>query len=111
MIVGQGGYQRAMHSFPVGSASVAHRLSFFPGGRMTEEAFRPSQMAVGISAGHALAPFIAVHWYEALGASGTAGSLSSVPKVASVTDGTITPKALRWLIKRCVAAGHVDKLA
>lgn len=77
---------------------------------MTEEAFRAAQMAVGKSVEHALAPFIAAHWDEALGASGTAGSLSGVLKAAGVTDGTITPKALRWLIKHCVAAGHVDKL-
>ena len=31
-------------------------------------------------------------------------------KATGVTDGAITPKGLRWLIKRCVAAGHVDKL-
>jgi len=108
MIVGQGGAQRVMQSFPVGSASVAHR--FFPGGRMTEDAFRAAQLVIGESVCHALAPFAAAHWDEALGASGTAGSLSRVLKAAGVTDGTITPKALRWLISRCVAAGHVDNL-
>ncbi|WP_457393593.1 Ppx/GppA phosphatase family protein [Roseateles sp. P5_E1] len=108
MIVGQGGAQRVTQSFPVGSASVAHR--FFPGGRMTEDAFRAAQLVIGESVCQALAPFAAVHWDEALGASGTARSLSCVLKATGVTDGAITPKALRWLIKRCVAAGHVDKL-
>lgn len=108
MIVGQGGTQRVTRSFPVGSASVADR--FFPGGRMTEDAFHAAQRVIGDAVCQALAPFAAAHWDEALGASGTAGSLSSVLKATGVTDGTITPKGLRWLIKRCVAAGHVDKL-
>ncbi|PTT92912.1 hypothetical protein DBR42_01095 [Pelomonas sp. HMWF004] len=108
MIVGQGGAQRVTQSFPIGSASVAHR--FFPGGLMTEDAFRAAQLAIGESVCQALAPFAADHWDEALGASGTAGSLSSVLKATGVTDGTITQKGLRWLIKRCIAAGHVDKL-
>ena len=77
---------------------------------MTAEAFRAAQRAISASVSHALAPFVGGHWDEALGASGTAGSVSCIFKAAGVTDGTITPKALRWLIKRCVAAGHIDKL-
>jgi len=108
MIVGRGCAQHVMQSFAVGSASIAQR--FFPGGRMTEDAFRAAQLAIGETVCQALVPFAAAHWDEAFGASGTAGSLSSMLKATGVTGGAITPKGLRWLIKRCVAAGHVDRL-
>ena len=33
-----------------------------------------------------------------------------VLRACKVSDGTITPAGLRWLIERCLEAGHVDRL-
>ena len=50
------------------------------------------------------------HWHEALGSSGTVGAVSQLLAASGVTDGRITPDGLRWLIERCLHAGHVDRL-
>jgi exopolyphosphatase/guanosine-5'-triphosphate,3'-diphosphate pyrophosphatase len=36
--------------------------------------------------------------------------VADVLRASRVTDGSITPDGLRWLIERCIAAGHVDQL-
>lgn len=108
MILGAGPQPSVAESFAVGSVSLSTR--FFADGRYTEEGFRQAQIAAGAELEEALAPFAPAHWDEALGASGTAGAVSDVLMDCGVTDGRITPQALRWLIEQCLRAGHADKL-
>jgi len=108
LILGAGPTPSVAESFAVGSVSLSAR--FFADGRYTEEGFRQAQIAAGAELEEALAPFAPTHWDEALGASGTAGAVSDVLMDCGVTDGHITPEALRWLIEQCLRAGHADKL-
>ncbi len=109
MILGQGRKPVRAESFQVGSVSLS--LKYFGEGRFTEEAFRQAQVAAGAELEEALEPFAAVHWQEALGSSGTVGAVSQLLGASGVTDGRITPDALRWLMEQCLRAGKVEKLA
>jgi exopolyphosphatase/guanosine-5'-triphosphate,3'-diphosphate pyrophosphatase len=108
MILGRGRTPLVAESFAVGSVSLSMR--YFGDGRLTEDAFRAAQVAAGAELEEALEPFAARHWRHALGSSGTAGAVSQLLAASGVTDGEITPAALRWCITRCVEAGHIDKL-
>ena len=109
MILGKGNKPLRAESFQVGSVSLS--LKYFGEGRFTEGAFRRAQVAAGAELEEALEPFAAVHWQEALGSSGTVGAVSQLLAAGGVTDGRITPDALRWLMEQCLRAGRVDKLA
>ena len=109
MILGRGHASQQAESFRVGSVSLSMR--YFPEGRFTAEAFRAAQVAAGAELEEALAQFTPSRWDEALGSSGTAGAVSEVLQACGITDGRITPDALRWMIRQCIAAGSVDKLA
>jgi len=108
LILGQGCRPLAAESFGVGCVSLSMR--HFADGRLTAEAFRAAQVEAGAELEEALQPFARERWREALGSSGTAGAVSQVLAAAGVSDGSITPQALRWCIERCIEAGHVDRL-
>jgi exopolyphosphatase/guanosine-5'-triphosphate,3'-diphosphate pyrophosphatase len=108
MILGQGRTPGDAESFQIGSVSLSMR--HFPEGRLTESGFRAAQVAAGAEVEEALAQFAPAHWDTALGSSGTAGAVSDVLKANGITDGTLTPAGLRWLIQACIAAGSVERL-
>ena len=108
MILGRSGKALVAESFAVGCVSLSMR--FFPDGQITREGFRAAQVAAGAELEEALQAFAPDRWVQALGSSGTAGAVSQVLQAAGVTDGQITPDGLRWCIKRCLEAGHVDAL-
>jgi len=108
MILGLGREPRVAESFAVGSVSLSMR--HFPDGRLTEAAFRAAQIAAGAELEEALATFAPRHWQEALGASGTVGAVSQLLAASGIDGGVITPAGLRWLIERCLRAGHIDRL-
>ena len=108
MILGQGRTPLAAESFQVGSVSLSMR--FFPEGRFTAEAFRAAQVAAGAELEEALALFDRRLWREALGSSGTVGAVAQVLAGSGITDGRITPAALRWCIEQCLAAGQMERL-
>ncbi len=108
MILGQGRQAQTAESFQVGSVSLSMR--HFADGRLTESAFRAAQIAAGAEFEEALEAFSPKRWREALGSSGTAGAVSQLLAASRITDGSITPKGLRWCIEQCIAAGHIDKL-
>ncbi len=108
MILGLGRTPLRAESFRVGSVSLSMR--YFPDGQFTESAFREAQVAAGAELEEALVPFAPEHWQEALGSSGTAGAVSQVLQACGVTNGVITPEALRWCIGQCLKAGRMDRL-
>ena len=108
MILGRGLVPRRAESFAVGSVSLSSQ--HFPGGRLTASGFRAAQVAAGAELEEALLPFAARHWQEALGSSGTVSAVSQLLAAQGVEGGAITPDGLRWLIERCVRAGHIDQL-
>jgi exopolyphosphatase/guanosine-5'-triphosphate,3'-diphosphate pyrophosphatase len=67
-------------------------------------------VAAGAELEEALQPFAPERWKQALGSSGTAGAVSQTLMAAGVTDGRITPAALRWCMERCLEAGHIDRI-
>jgi exopolyphosphatase/guanosine-5'-triphosphate,3'-diphosphate pyrophosphatase len=109
MILGRRAKPLRAESFQVGSASLS--MKYFGDGRFSESAFRAAQIAAGAELEEGLEPFAARHWREALGSSGTVGAVSQVLAANGVGDGRVTPAGLRWLMERCLEAGHVDKLA
>jgi len=108
LILGQGRQPGDAESFQIGSVSLS--MKHFPQGRLDAQGFRAAQVAAGAEIEEALAVFSPSHWVEALGSSGTAGAVSDVLKANGHDDGVITPQGLRWLIERCIDAGHVDRL-
>jgi exopolyphosphatase/guanosine-5'-triphosphate,3'-diphosphate pyrophosphatase len=108
MILGRGATPTQAESFAVGCVSLT--LQHFPDGRLSAAAFRAAQVAAGAELEEALEPFAPQHWREALGSSGTAGAVSQVLAANNIDKGLITPEGLRWLIERCVQAGHIDRL-
>jgi exopolyphosphatase/guanosine-5'-triphosphate,3'-diphosphate pyrophosphatase len=108
LILGKGRVPITTESFRVGSVSLS--MKHFGDGRFTREAFRAAQIEAGAELEEGLQPFARHHWSEALGSSGTVGAISQILQASGVTDGSITPQALRWCIEQCIKAGHVDQL-
>jgi exopolyphosphatase/guanosine-5'-triphosphate,3'-diphosphate pyrophosphatase len=108
MIIGRGNTPTQAESFAVGCVSLT--MQHFPDGRLNAAAFRAAQVAAGAELEEALEPFAPQHWREALGSSGTAGAVSEVLAANHIDKGVITPQGLRWLIERCIRAGHIDHL-
>ncbi len=109
MILGRGPKPVRAESFQVGSVSLSMR--YFADGRFTEKAFRDAQVAAGAELEEGLEPFAARHWRESLGSSGTVGAVAQILAAGGFGGGRVTPDGLRWLMERCLEAGHVDKLA
>ncbi|WP_077037765.1 exopolyphosphatase [Pelomonas sp. KK5] len=108
MILGKARRPLAAESFQVGSVGLSMR--FFPEGRFTAEAFRAAQVAAGAELEEGFSLFRPELWKHALGSSGTVGAVAQILAATGVTDGRITPDALRWCIAQCIEAGHMDKL-
>ncbi len=108
MILGQSRKPRRAESFRVGSVGLS--LRYFADGRLSRAAFREAQIAAGAELEEGLESFAPHHWQEALGSSGTVSAVSQLLAASGLTDGRITPDGLRWLILRCIAAGHIDRL-
>ena len=108
MILGQGRKPLRAESFQIGSVSLS--LKYFGDGRFTEAAFHDAQVAAGAELEEALEPFAPAHWQQALGSSGTVGAVSQLLAASGITDGRITPQALRWLMQHCLQAGRVERL-
>jgi exopolyphosphatase / guanosine-5'-triphosphate,3'-diphosphate pyrophosphatase len=109
MILGKARKPLRAESFQIGSVSLS--MKYFGDGRFSEAAFRAAQVAAGAELEEALEPFAARHWKEALGSSGSVGAVSQVLAANHITDGRVTPDALRWLMDQCLRAGRVDRLA
>ncbi|HEY0859062.1 MAG TPA: exopolyphosphatase [Albitalea sp.] len=109
MILGRGRLPLRAESFRVGSVSLS--MKYFGDGRFTEAAFRAAQVAAGAELEEALEAFAPAHWREALGSSGTMSAVSQLLSANGVTDGRVTPDALRWLMAQCLQAGSVERLA
>ncbi len=108
MILGRGHTSNQAESFRVGSVSLS--MKHFASGEFTAAAFRAAQIEAGAELEEALVPFSSQHWREAMGSSGTVGAVADVLEACGITDGRITPEALRWCIDQCIKAGHIDRL-
>ena len=108
MILGKGRKPITAESFQVGSVGLSMR--FFPDGVFTAAAFRAAQVAAGAELEEGFSLFKPTMWRQALGSSGTVGAVAQILAAAGITDGRITPAALRWCIEQCLVAGRMDKL-
>ncbi|CAN5791552.1 exopolyphosphatase [soil metagenome] len=109
MIIGRARVPSQAESFQVGSVGLS--MKYFGDGRFTESAFQAAQVEAGAQLEEALELFAPRHWQEALGSSGTAGAVSQILAASNITDGHITPEALRWCIEKCLQAGTVSNLS
>lgn len=108
LIIGAGLTPTVAESFPVGCVSAT--LRHFPDGHLTAAGFAAAQVAAGAEFEEAAETFHRSRWQEVLGSSGTASAVSQALAASKVTDGTITPEGVRWLMDRCIEAGHIDRL-
>jgi len=108
MILGRGLQPEQAESFQVGSVGLS--LRFFPDGQLSEEAFRQAQIAAGAELEEARSLYTPSRWKQALGSSGTVGAVSQILAACGITDGRITPAALRWCMDQALKAGHVEAL-
>ena len=109
MILGRGRNPQHAESFRIGCVGLS--LDYFADGKLSAEAFRAAQVAAGAELEEGLETFAPGRWQEALGSSGSVSAISQLLAASGVTDGRITAEGLRWLIKRCIEAGHVQSLA
>lgn len=90
---------------------VTYSLRFFPGGRLSRNAFKQAELA----ARHELQPIGATFghqsWSEAIGSSGTLRAIAQLMQVNGYDDGAITPCGLDRLRAAMIRAGDLGALA
>jgi exopolyphosphatase / guanosine-5'-triphosphate,3'-diphosphate pyrophosphatase len=108
LVIGEGAVPQTVASCELGSVSLSMRC--FRDGQLSAEAFAAAQAAAAATLEPVSGDFNADAWQEALGASGTVGAVAEILEGTGVTDGRITPDALRHLRQQAIQAGHVDRL-
>lgn len=108
LILGEGMTPKRMDSLHMGCVSFSQR--FFPGGRLTEDAFQRA----GVAARQELQTIVEIYrsrgWGKAIGSSGTILSAEQMLRELSPTEDALTVRGLRRLIKVVIAAENVARL-
>lgn len=108
LVIGEGAVPQTVASCELGSVSLSMRC--FRDGQLSADAFAAAQAAAAEAIEPVWADFSGAPWQEALGASGTVGAVAEILEGTGVTDGRITPDALRQLRQQAIQVGHVDRL-
>ncbi len=107
IIVGENLVPLAAESMHMGCVSFS--LQHFPGGLLTDDAFRRATIAARLEMEPHKKRFRSLGWERALGSSGTIKAVEAILR-AQGWGSPISRKGLDRLRKAMVAAGHVDKL-
>lgn len=107
-IIGQGLEPIEMESLYMGCVSYSRR--FFTDGKITEEAMRQAELTAAGEMQGIRAHFMAGHWQEAVGSSGTARSLGEIMRLNGLSDGNITREGLAALRDILINAKDVRKI-
>jgi len=108
VILGRGHEIVKVESFSIGT--VRHSSSFFPDGRMTEEAFNAAILSARSLFEDAAPPYQPQHWRSAYGSSGTIRAVSDAIAKNSLGDGRITQDSLEILKQHCIESGQISQL-
>jgi exopolyphosphatase/guanosine-5'-triphosphate,3'-diphosphate pyrophosphatase len=110
LILGQGNEPRALESLHLGCVSMTER--FFPGGRITREAFDKARVAARLELRPVKAFFRGATDVQSIGTSGTIRATESVASELGIIDShKLTPDALEQLIERVLTFETIDDLS
>ena len=106
LIVGEGLEPMALESLHMGCVSMTNR--FFPGGEITEQAFRQAELAASLELRPIKNTFRHMGWVNVVGASGT---IRAVGKLVQELRGEslITPAGLDALRSMMIADGEINR--
>ncbi|MBL8381153.1 MAG: Ppx/GppA family phosphatase [Burkholderiales bacterium] len=106
--VGTGDEPDLMESLYVGS--INSTLSHFPGGYIDEYTFKQAELAARREIQVVSAAVRSSRWSVATASSGTARTIARLLAENHGGDGSITAAGLRWLRKRVIALGVIERL-
>jgi len=110
LILGRGVEPRALESVHLGCVSMTER--FFPGGRITREAFDNARVAARLELRPIKAFFRSAEDVESIGTSGTIRSTMQVASELDIIDShTLTPDAVEQLIDRVLEFENIEQLS
>lgn len=107
-IIGQGYAPIEMESLYMGCVSFS--LKYFPDGKITEASLEKAHIAAASEIQNIRKNFIAGHWQEAVGSSGTARALGEIMRLNGLSEGEITREGLWKLREWLLAAKDARKL-
>ena len=107
-IVGQGYEPQQMESLYMGC--VSYSLRFFADGKLSEGNLRRAEIAARTEIQDIRREFVADHWQEAVGSSGTARALGEILRLNGLSDGAITRNGLAELKTLLLRAKEIRKL-
>jgi exopolyphosphatase/guanosine-5'-triphosphate,3'-diphosphate pyrophosphatase len=87
---------------------VSFSMKYFPGGKLTRQAFRDAELAARAELQAIARDFGAGHWQLAVGTSGTARSLSDILELNDLSGGGITLEGMEKLRSIMLKAGQID---
>jgi exopolyphosphatase/guanosine-5'-triphosphate,3'-diphosphate pyrophosphatase len=110
LILGRGAEPRALESVHLGCVSMTER--FFPGGRLTREAFDGARVAARLELQPVKAFFSGAEDIESIGTSGTIRSTMTVASELHIVDShSLTPDAVEKLIDRVLEFESIEQLS
>jgi exopolyphosphatase/guanosine-5'-triphosphate,3'-diphosphate pyrophosphatase len=107
-VIGQGFEPSDMESLYMGC--VSYSMRFFPDGKLTEGNFRRAEIAARTEVQSIRRSFLAGHWDEALGSSGSARALGQILQLNGLSDGSITRSGLAMLKDLMLKAKDLSQL-
>jgi len=108
LIIGVKLRPKVMESLYMGCVSYTRR--YFPEGRIDKKAMKAAELAARVQVQTIVARFEKTGWREAVGASGSARSLSEAMVASGKAERGITADGLEWLREQALAAGDIRKL-
>lgn len=88
---------------------VSYSLAHFPEGKVTKGSFAKAGVAAELELQTIAKRYQDIGWDVAVGCSGTIHAINRILTANSVGGGGITPDGLRWLKKKLVSAGQVER--
>lgn len=107
-VIGQGFEPSDMESLYMGC--VSYSMRFFPDGKLSEGNFRRAEIAARTEVQSIRRSFLAGHWDEAIGSSGSARALGQILQLNGLSDGSITRSGLAMLKDQMLKAKDISQL-
>ena len=108
LILGQASQPKALESLDIGCVSMTER--FFPGGKLTRQAFDKARLAVRLELRPIKAFFRNASNIEAIGTSGTIRATEAAAQALGISESGITPAIVDKLIDAVLGFDSIEKL-
>ena len=106
--VGTGYEPDLMESLYMGSINAT--LGHFPGGFIDEFTMKQAELAARREIQVISAAVLRSGWTSAVASSGTARTIARILRTHHNGDGSISASGMRWLRKRLISAGNIDRI-